>query len=154
MSISIGPVLHPAHLISELKTRRRESALGEVARWAHRTRLVREPELLRGTLWMRERLGSTAVGRGLATPNARSLLVLEPLVLLGRSRRGIEWAAPDGEPVRLVLLALSPPGVPARTHTQFVARALAVVRPARTRQRLLESECSDELAAALREVLP
>jgi mannitol/fructose-specific phosphotransferase system IIA component (Ntr-type) len=141
MSISIGPALHPAHFISELKNRRRGSVLGELSRRAQAVGAAQEPELLQATLLLRERLGSTSVGHGVAVPNARSLLVLEPLVLIGRSRRGIAWSVVDREPVHLVLLVLSPPGSSA-------------ARPARARQKLLESERPEEIAAILREVVP
>ena len=100
MSILVGPALHPAHLIPDLKSRSRDSVLGELARQAQGIGVTREPGSLRATLRMRERLGSTAVGRGLAVPNARSLLVGRPVLLVGRSRRGVDWGAEDGAPVR------------------------------------------------------
>jgi mannitol/fructose-specific phosphotransferase system IIA component (Ntr-type) len=154
MSISIGPTLHPARFISELKHRRRESVLGELSRHARVLGIGREPELLHATLLLRERLGSTSAGHGIALPNARSLLVPEPLVLVGRSRRGIAWSATDREPVHLVLLVLSPPETPPAAHVEFVARTLAVARPARVRNRLLESDRPEEIAGILRELTP
>jgi len=152
MSIAIGPVLHPAHLISDLRTRRRDSALGELSRQAERARAAREPELLRATLLLRERLGSTAVGRGVAVPNARSLLVAEPVLLVGRSARGIEWGAADGELVHVVLLVLSPAGTCIAAHLAAVARAVAAARRCRARQKLLGGGTPEEVAALLRGV--
>ena len=70
-----------------------------------------------------------------------------------RSRQGIDWGAEDGESVRLVLLMLSPPGTPAAAHLASVARTAAASRPARVRQRLLDSEHPEAVAALLREVL-
>jgi len=154
MSISIGPALQPAHFISELKNRRRESVLGELSRRAHAVGAALEPELLQATLLLRERLGSTSAGHGVAVPNARSLLVLEPLVLIGRSRRGVAWPVLEREPVHLVLLVLSPPESSAAAHVDFVAWVSAAARPARARQKLLESARPEEIAAILQEVVP
>jgi len=154
MSISIGPALHPAHHITDLKTRRRDSALHELVRHAHAAGAVGEEALLYATLLLRERLGATAVGRGVAVPNARSLAVLGPRLLIGRSRRGIEWGAPDGALVHLVLLALSPSEASVAAHHGLVARAVAAIRPARVRQRLLESEDPEDAGGLLHEVLP
>lgn len=148
MSISIGPAPHPAHLIPELKTRKRESVLGELTRLAGELGLVREPEVLRGTLVLRERLGSTVVGRGVAVPNARSLLVSRPGVVVARSRRGVAWDDGD-EPVHLVLLVLSPAATRASAHLERVDRVAAAVRPVRARQRLLEGSWPGEFAALL-----
>jgi len=149
MSTLLGPAPHLAHLITDLKTRSRDSVLGELSRQAQGSGVARGPETLRATLLMRERLGSTGVGRGVALPNARSLLVTRPAVLLGRSRRGVEWGAVDGDPVHLVLLVLSPAETSAPGHLAAVARAAAAVRVARARQRLLESDDPDEIAALL-----
>jgi mannitol/fructose-specific phosphotransferase system IIA component (Ntr-type) len=154
MSISIGPALHPAPFISELKNRRRDSVLGELTRRAEAIGAVREAELLQSTLLLRERLGPTGLGHGVALPNARSLMVLEPLLLVGRSRRGITWSGPESELVHLVLLVLSPPETTVAAHLDFVARAAAAIRPARARQRLLDSERPADLSTLWREVLP
>jgi mannitol/fructose-specific phosphotransferase system IIA component (Ntr-type) len=151
MSILVGPAPHPAHLIPDLKSRSRDAVLGELARHARGLGVAQEPESLRATLLMRERLGSTAVRRGLAIPNARSLLVSRPAVLVGRSRQGVDWGAPDGEPVQLVLLLLSPAEMRALDHVAAVARAVAAARPARARQRLLECVSPGEVADLLDE---
>ena len=148
MSISIGPALHPAHHIPELKTRKRESVLGELTRLAGESGLVREPEVLRGTLVLRERLGSTAVGRGVAVPNARSLLVSRPAVIVARSRRGVAWGE-DEEPVHLVLLVLSPAATRASAHLARVGRVAVAVRSVRVRQKLLEGSWPEEMGALL-----
>ncbi len=154
MSISIGPALHPAQIISELKNRRRDSVLGELSRRAEAVGAAREPRLLQAALLMRERLGPTSLTHGVAVPNARSFLIIEPLLLVGRSRRGIVWGTAVAEPVHLVLLVLSPPETSAAAHVDFVSRAVAAARAARARQRLLESDRPAELAELLREVLP
>jgi mannitol/fructose-specific phosphotransferase system IIA component (Ntr-type) len=149
MSILVGPALHPAHLIPDLKSCSREAVLGELARRAEGIGVTREPGPLRATLMMRERLGSTAVGHGLAIPNARSLLVTRPVLLLGRSRRGVDWGAEDGAPVRLVLLVISPAQTSAPCHVAAVARVVAATRAARARQRLFESDSPGEIAELL-----
>jgi mannitol/fructose-specific phosphotransferase system IIA component (Ntr-type) len=153
MSISIGPALHPAHLIPELKTRKRESVLGELTRLAEELGCVCEPDVLRSALLLRERLGSTAVGHGVAVPGVRSLLVARPTVIVARSRRGIAWHDADEDPVHLVLLILSPAGTRAAAHLDRVGRAAAAARPVRARQKLLESSSPEELGALLEGVL-
>jgi mannitol/fructose-specific phosphotransferase system IIA component (Ntr-type) len=55
----------------------------------------------------RERSMSTAFGKRLAVPHARLSGLPAPLVGIGISARGIAFAAPDGEPVHLVVLLLT-----------------------------------------------
>ncbi|TCI00036.1 PTS sugar transporter subunit IIA [Roseococcus sp. SYP-B2431] len=56
----------------------------------------------------REKLGSTALGRGVALPHARVDWLEAPVALLARLARPIEMEARDGEPVDLVFLVLWP----------------------------------------------
>lgn len=149
MSTTLGPAPHLAHHVLDLKTRRLDSVLAELARQAARHGVACEPELLAATLHLRERLGATAAGHGVAIPNLRSLLVLRPVAILGRSRRGIDWGAADGEPVHAVIVVLSPAATRASVHAAEVARVAASARLARTRQRLLECPGPAELARLL-----
>jgi Kef-type K+ transport system membrane component KefB len=56
----------------------------------------------------RERVIGTGVGGGLAIPHARLGQLEGPVLVFGRSEAGIDWDAPDGEPVHLVFLLLPP----------------------------------------------
>ena len=56
----------------------------------------------------REELMGTGLGSGLAIPHARLESLTRPLLVFGRSEYGIEWDAPDGLPVHLVFLLLTP----------------------------------------------
>ncbi|HLM71904.1 MAG TPA: PTS sugar transporter subunit IIA, partial [Polyangiaceae bacterium] len=57
----------------------------------------------------REEIASTAVGQGVAFPHAEVAGLSGPLLAFGRSVRGLDFDAPDGERVKLVLLLLMPP---------------------------------------------
>ncbi len=57
----------------------------------------------------RERIASTGLGRGVAVAHGKTPLVDRVIVTLGVSRGGIEFGAPDGQPVHLLFLVASPP---------------------------------------------
>ena len=153
MSISLGPsVLDSSLYIPDLRPRRRESVLHELVSCAHRAKAIREPDVLLETLCLRERLGTTALGKGVAIPNARSIAVIEPRLVIGRSRRGIDWRAADELPVQLVLLVLSPGECSLEAHHDLLARAASVARLQRTRQRLIDAEGFDAVASVMREL--
>jgi mannitol/fructose-specific phosphotransferase system IIA component (Ntr-type) len=52
----------------------------------------------------------TGIGFGLAHPHALTGAISQPVVALGRSKRGLEWNALDNQPVHVVFLFLLPPG--------------------------------------------
>lgn len=56
-------------------------------------------------VWLRERLGSTAIGRGVAIPCAQVPELTEPVGVVGRCVRPLDWpGAIDVCPVELVCL--------------------------------------------------
>jgi fructose PTS system EIIBC or EIIC component len=150
--VATPSALDPSLYISDLKPKRRDSVLTEMVGLAHRAGSVRDPGPLIELLFLRERLGSTAIGKGVAIPNARSLVVLRPQIVFARSRRGVEWSAPDQQPVSLVLLVLAPAEWSESTAHAFLGRAVAVARLQRNRQRLLEASSFEVAAQVLKEI--
>jgi len=57
----------------------------------------------------RENLGSTGIGRGIAIPHCRSLVVNRLRVAFGRKPEGVEFKAIDGQPVYHFFLIVAPP---------------------------------------------
>jgi mannitol/fructose-specific phosphotransferase system IIA component (Ntr-type) len=57
----------------------------------------------------RENLGSTGIGRALAIPHCRSLVVNRLRVAFGRKSRGVDFKAIDDQPVRYFFLIVAPP---------------------------------------------
>jgi len=56
----------------------------------------------------RESLGSTAIGRGIALPHARTQYIEEITIAFMRLKEGVDFSAVDGEPVRLIFLMGTP----------------------------------------------
>ena len=152
--VTATPVLDPSLYIAELKPRTRETVLVQMVGAAQRAGAVRGSASLLELLRLRERIGSTAIGKGAAVPHARSLTVDRPVLVVARSHRGVEWDAPDAQPVHLVLLVLSPGEWGEEAHHAFLSRVAAVARLQRNRQRLLEAADFAEVAAVLREAHP
>jgi PTS system nitrogen regulatory IIA component len=71
-------------------------------------RLGHRKEDILQALMAREKLGSTALGRGVALPHTRLDWLREPLAILARLERPIDFEARDGERVDLVFLVLWP----------------------------------------------
>ena len=60
-------------------------------------------------LQRREGLGSTGIGRGMAIPHCRSLVVSSLRVAFGRKAEGIEFKAIDAKPAHFFFLIVAPP---------------------------------------------
>ena len=57
----------------------------------------------------RENLGSTGIGRGIAIPHCRSLVVNKLRVAFGRKKDGLDFKAIDEKPVHFFFLIVAPP---------------------------------------------
>lgn len=57
----------------------------------------------------RENLGSTGIGKGIAIPHCRSLVVNRLRVAFGRKSSGLDFKAIDEQPVYNVFLIVAPP---------------------------------------------
>ena len=99
----------------------------------------------------REELGSTAIGNEVAVPHAK-LAVARAAGVVGFSAAGVGWAAPDGQPVRIVVaLALPPRG---GKHLDCLAAVARELSEPEVRARILAAgdpaAVYDVLAAAAR----
>lgn len=57
----------------------------------------------------RENLGSTGIGRGIAIPHCRALVVDRLRVAFGRKQQGVDFRAIDDKPVYHFFLIVAPP---------------------------------------------
>jgi len=70
---------------------------------------ARSSPILLKILQRREELGTTGVGRGIAIPHGRSLVVNRVRLAYGYSPAGIAWRAVDEQPVHHFFLIVAPP---------------------------------------------
>jgi PTS system nitrogen regulatory IIA component len=67
-----------------------------------------DPNVIVGFLNAREDLGSTALGAGVAIPHGRVKGLKQPVAAFFRLRDPIEFLAPDGEPISILIFLLVP----------------------------------------------
>ncbi len=69
----------------------------------------RSRAVLLRTLRRRENLGSTGIGRGIAIPHCRSLVVTRLHMAYGRHPGGVDFRSIDNRPARHFFLIVAPP---------------------------------------------
>ncbi len=107
----------------EVKSPNKEGVLSElldILISAKKIEPGQKEELLR-VLMEREKLGSTAIGNGIAIPHVKSSLVNGLVAALGISRDGVDFEALDGEKVYILFLLISPVDA-AGPHLKALAR--------------------------------
>lgn len=100
----------------------------------------------------RESLGSTGIGHRLAIPHAKASPLVQSLVgAFGRSSRGIEYGAIDGEPCKIFFLMISPVGG-VEEHLKVLKKLAALGRDEHFCRFLMEAKDVDDLLSILKEV--
>lgn len=71
------------------------------------TLLKTDSAMIYDNVLKREDSMSTAIGNHIAIPHARLDNIKKPIILFARSQQGIEWDAPDGQPVYIIFLIIT-----------------------------------------------
>jgi len=139
-------------IIDNLKAADKESVLVEMAEALAATGRIPKGSVRQivKALMSREELGSTGIGRGVAVPHAKHESVTGLVAAFGRSKKGIEFAALDGQPVHLVFLLLSSKDSSGQ-HLEALARIARLVRDERFCRFLREAKDAKELADLVQE---
>lgn len=90
----------------DLKAETKEEALREMVDLLG---VGEKSEELYSLLKKRENLGSTGIGKGVAIPHCRSLVVDRLRVVYGRKEKGLSFGAVDDKPVHHLFLIVAPP---------------------------------------------
>ncbi|MFQ5688948.1 MAG: PTS sugar transporter subunit IIA [Gemmatimonadota bacterium] len=90
-----------------LESETKDDALKELVSLFHLD--TKSEGILFKMLKRRENLGSTGIGRGIAIPHCRSLVVNRLRVAFGRRPSGLDFKAIDEKPVRYIFLIVAPP---------------------------------------------
>jgi nitrogen PTS system EIIA component len=99
----------------------------------------------------RENLGSTGIGRGIAIPHCRSLVVNRLRVAFGRKPAGIDYSAIDGQPVYYFFLIVAPPLEVSNQYLPVLGKLAQFAKDPDITRRLAELETPEEFLALLEE---
>ena len=99
----------------------------------------------------RENLGSTGIGRGIAIPHCRSLVVTKLRVAFGRKKGGLDFKAIDEKPVHYFFLIVAPPLEVSNQYLPVLGKIAQFSKESDVPQRLLEISQPREFLALLEE---
>jgi PTS system nitrogen regulatory IIA component len=147
MSMPLSDVVAPDAIIPALKVNGKKQALQELAAKAAQISGQNEKTILE-ILVQREKLGSTAVGNGIAIPHGKLSRLNKLFGLFARLERPIDFEALDGQPVDLIFLLLAPEGAGA-DHLKALARVARLLRDPDVARKLRDSRDASAIYAVL-----
>lgn len=118
--MKLSSLLRPNLIRCGLTTANKQDTLAELVR----VLVAADPSVteaeIQQALADREKLGPFSMGKGVGFPHARTEKVKDFTVVLGTSRAGIDFRAPDGHKIRIVVLFVIP-----KKHSNLYLHALA-----------------------------
>ncbi len=147
MSIALADLVDPKQITLNLRAETQEEAMREIVGLLVGAGKIDNPEKFLEQLKAREAANSTYAADGVAFPHARTKLVDEIVVGIGRSEAGIPWTG-KGEVAHLIFLI----AVPERLISDYLVVVGAIARTTKDRPLrtlLLHAESVDEFVATL-----
>lgn len=147
--MAISALFSADDVILNLDTRKKRELFKILAAEAASRSSLTEEEVLEA-LSAREKIGSTALGKGVGLPHAELSAATAPLILFARLEKAIDFDAQDDEPVDLVFVVLWPESAN-KELLPTMSTLCRVLREPRTLRRLRQAETADRIVEIVHE---
>jgi PTS system nitrogen regulatory IIA component len=138
-------------VLPELQARTKHEVLAELIAPLGRVRPEIDPDKALRVLLDREGLGTTGIGDAIAIPHGKLTSLDRIVLVVGRSRGGVDFDALDFKPCRIFFLVLAPEQV-AGMHLRILAHISRTLKDEGFRKSFLDAPGREELRQLLHQV--
>lgn len=149
--MKISNLLMQDMVLLELQSDSMEDVLKEIVGFLKKKNKVTKEKDLYEKLIQREKLGSTAIGDGVAIPHCKMKGVEDPILFLAVSKKGVNFYSVDNRPTYVFFLVVSSPDNPS-LNLQILAAIAHLVRKANSLlKKILEAKNITEILDIIQE---
>lgn len=148
----ISPLLQPANVLADFETSSKKRLFEKAGQLFMASNNVTAAEVFE-SLFAREKLGSTALGYGIAIPHGRIKHLNETACAFIRLKDPIDFDAPDNQAVDLVFVLLAPAAA-TDIHLQILGELAAMFSDDAFRTKLRAAVDSTQLHRLITEWTP
>jgi len=145
----LASFFHEDLYIPDLDPKDKEDTLKQMVNHLVQARGLDYGDVILNTLFEREKLGSTGIGKEVAVPHSRSLGCNELTVIFARAAKGIAYEAVDGKPVKLVFMILAPYQDKGNRYLPLLGKIVETVKDDKRRKKLIDTDSFDEFLKIL-----
>lgn len=146
----LSNIIKEKAILLEMQSRKKDEVLAEMVNYLKKQKLINHGKEIIEKLLQREALGSTALGDGIAIPHCKVKGIKNPVLLVGIARNGVEFEAPDGQPVKVFFLLITSPEDPSLNLQILALIAQLVKKSPGLKSQLLAAEDAREVLEIIR----
>ncbi len=148
--MKVSDILKETCIVPEMKSRKKEEAIAELVEYLWEQNLLPDRKEAERVVLEREKLGSTAIGEGIAIPHGKLKDIENLICILGITKEGIDFDSIDGKPVHLIFLMFAPEHK-ISLHLEALSKVSRILRNNLLVEKILKAKDRGEIYALIGE---
>lgn len=148
--MKISDILSTDVIAVNLDTTDKDDAIKKVIDLAAKSNKILDLEKVSQTIFEREKLVSTGVGKGFAIPHGKTDSISDVVAAFAITKDPIDFDSIDGEPVSFIFLLIGKENL-LNTHIKLLSRISRLMNKDEFREKLLEAATPEEVLEKFKE---
>ena len=148
--MKVFELLEERFILTDFKSDDKKDIINELIDLHKEDIKVNDLEIVRTAIHEREKEMSTGIGKGFAIPHGKTNAVNDVIVSFGKTTRGIDYEALDGNPVHLVFLLVGKVDLVSK-YIKLLSRISRVMNKDDFREKLLNAKTKNEIINIFKE---
>ncbi len=142
--MKVFELLKESFILTDFKSDDKKDIINELIDLHKEDNNVNDLEKVRTAIHDREKEMSTGIGKGFAIPHGKTNAVNDVIVSFGKTNRGIDYEALDGNPVHLVFLLVGKVDLVSK-YIKLLSRISRVMNKDDFRENILNAKTKNEI---------
>ena len=148
--MKISDILSTDVIAVNLDVTDKDDAIRKVIELAAKSNKILDKEKVSKTIFEREKLVSTGVGKGFAIPHGKTDSISDVVAAFAITKEPIDFYSIYGEPVRFIFMLIGKENL-LNTHIKLLSRISRLMNKDEFRERLLEAVSPEEVHSIFKE---
>ncbi len=148
--MKISDILSTDVIAVNLDVTDKDDAIRKVIELAAKSNKILDKEKVSKTIFEREKLVSTGVGKGFAIPHGKTDSISDVVAAFAITKEPIDFDSIDGEPVRFIFMLIGKENL-LNTHIKLLSRISRLMNKDEFREKLLEAVSPEEVLSIFKE---
>lgn len=142
--MKISDILSPDVIDVNVEVSYKDDALNKIIKLAENSGKILDSEKVTRTIFDREKLVSTGVGKGFAIPHGKTDSIQDITAAFMITKNPIDFDSIDGEPVRFIFLLVGKETL-LNTHIKLLSRISRLMNKDEFRAKLLQAKTKEDV---------